>query len=88
MHLLMRGIHIFEKQCYREIRAMRGRAMRGPPVHSLNMLDCNRKKLLVFFSSNNQSFFEQKLNYVAVLNGNFQMEISKTYDKSHYIVHT
>ena len=24
MHLLMRGIHIFEKPCCREIRAMRG----------------------------------------------------------------
>ena len=32
MHLLMRGIHIFEKPCYREIRIMRGRAMRGLPV--------------------------------------------------------
>ena len=32
MHLLMRGIHIFEKPCYREIRAMRGRVMRGLPV--------------------------------------------------------
>ena len=31
----MRGIHIFEKPCYREIRAMRGRAMRGPPVYAL-----------------------------------------------------
>ena len=31
-HCVMRGIHIFEKTCYREIRAMRGRAMRGPPV--------------------------------------------------------
>ena len=30
----MRGIHIFEKPCYREIRAMRGRVMRGPPVYS------------------------------------------------------
>ena len=28
----MRGIHIFEKPYYREIRPMRGRAMRGPPV--------------------------------------------------------
>ena len=27
----MRGIHIFEKPYYREIRAMRGRPMRGPP---------------------------------------------------------
>ena len=32
MHLLMRGVHIFEKPCYREIRAMRGRVMRGHPV--------------------------------------------------------
>ena len=28
----MGGIHIFEKPCYREIRAMRGRVMRGLPV--------------------------------------------------------
>ena len=32
IHLLMRGVHIFEKPCYREIRVMRGRAMRGLPV--------------------------------------------------------
>ena len=32
MHLPMRGIHIFEKPYYREIRPMRGRPMRGPPV--------------------------------------------------------
>ena len=30
----MRGVHIFEKPCYREIRVMRGRAMRGLPVHT------------------------------------------------------
>ena len=29
----MRGIHIFEKPYYREIRPMRGRDMRGPPVY-------------------------------------------------------
>ena len=28
----MRGVHIFEKPCCREIRVMRGRAMRGLPV--------------------------------------------------------
>ena len=28
----MRGVHIFEKPCYKEIRVMRGRAMRGLPV--------------------------------------------------------
>ena len=28
----MRGVHIFEKPCYREIRVMRGRAMRGLPA--------------------------------------------------------
>ena len=28
----MRGVPIFEKLCYREIRVMRGRAMRGLPV--------------------------------------------------------
>ena len=28
----MRGIHIFEKPYYREIRTMRGRPMRGLPV--------------------------------------------------------
>ena len=28
----MIGIHIFEKLYYREIRTMRGRPMRGPPV--------------------------------------------------------
>ena len=28
----MRGIHIFEKPYYREIRPMRGRPMRGLPV--------------------------------------------------------
>ena len=32
MHLPMRGIHIFKKPYYREIRPMRGRPMRGPPV--------------------------------------------------------
>ena len=31
----MRGVHIFEKPCYREIRVMRGRAMRGLPVVAL-----------------------------------------------------
>ena len=31
----MRGVHIFEKPCYREIRVMRGRAMRGLPVFHL-----------------------------------------------------
>ena len=36
MHLLMGGIHIFEKPCYREIRAMRGRVMRGLPVTIVN----------------------------------------------------
>ena len=30
----MGGIHIFEKPCYREIRAMRGRVMRGLPVNA------------------------------------------------------
>ena len=29
----MRGVHIFEKPCCREIRVMRGRAMRGLPVY-------------------------------------------------------
>ena len=29
----MRGVHIFEKPCCREIRAMRGRVMRGLPVN-------------------------------------------------------
>ena len=28
----MRGVHIFDKPCYSEIRVMRGRAMRGLPV--------------------------------------------------------
>ena len=28
----MRGVHSFEKPYYREIRVMRGRAMRGLPV--------------------------------------------------------
>ena len=31
-HSAMRGIHIFEKPYYREIRTMRGRIMREPPV--------------------------------------------------------
>ena len=31
----MRGVHIFEKPCCREIRVMRGRAMRGLPVPDL-----------------------------------------------------
>ena len=31
----MRGVHIFEKPCYREIRVMRGRAMRGLPVSKI-----------------------------------------------------
>ena len=34
----MGGIHIFEKPCYREIRAMRGRVMRGLPVHIFEVL--------------------------------------------------
>ena len=29
MHLLLRGVHIFEKPCCREIGAMRGCVMRG-----------------------------------------------------------
>ena len=29
----MRGIEIFQKPSYREIRPMRDRPMRGPPVH-------------------------------------------------------
>ena len=33
----MRGVHIFEKPCYREIRVMRGRAMRGLPVYLYNI---------------------------------------------------
>ena len=28
----MRGLMFFQKPCYREIRAMRGRVMRRPPV--------------------------------------------------------
>ena len=32
MHLFMRGIFIFEKPCYREIRAKRGCIIRGLPV--------------------------------------------------------
>ena len=31
----MRGVHIFEKPCCREIRAMRGGAMRGLPVSKI-----------------------------------------------------
>ena len=31
----MRGIEIFQKPSYREIRPMRDRPMRGPPVHDL-----------------------------------------------------
>ena len=31
----MRGVHIFEKPCYREIRVMRGHAMRGLPVSEI-----------------------------------------------------
>ena len=34
----MRGIHIFEKPYYREIRPMRGRPMRGLPVWSSESL--------------------------------------------------
>ena len=29
----MRGMTIFQKPSYREIRPMRGRPMRGPPVY-------------------------------------------------------
>ena len=39
----MRGVHIFEKPCYREIRVMRGRAMRGLPVF-------NFKTFFIFLS--------------------------------------
>ena len=35
----MGGIHIFAKPCYREIRAMRGRVMRGLPVLEMLILD-------------------------------------------------
>ena len=35
----MRGVHIFEKPCCREIRVMRGRAMRGLPVFVKTVLD-------------------------------------------------
>ena len=31
-HSVTRGVHIFEKPCCREIRAMGGRVMRGLPV--------------------------------------------------------
>ena len=34
----MRGIHIFEKPYYREIRTMRGRPMRGSPVFVLQQI--------------------------------------------------
>ena len=34
----MGGIHIFEKPCYREIRAMRGRVMRGLPVFEIRVI--------------------------------------------------
>ena len=37
----MRGVHILEKPCYREIRVMRGRAMRGLPV----LLNANRAEI-------------------------------------------
>ena len=33
-HSVTRGVHIFEKPCCREIRAMGGRVMRGLPVVS------------------------------------------------------
>ena len=39
----MRGVHIFEKPCYREIRVMRGRAMRGLPVIENRVME-NRVK--------------------------------------------
>ena len=35
----MRGIHIFEKPYYREIRTMRGRPMRGSPVQRSNNMN-------------------------------------------------
>ena len=34
----MRGVHIFEKPCYREIRVMRGRAMRGRAMRGLPVI--------------------------------------------------
>ena len=42
----MGGIHIFEKPCYREIRAMRGRVMRGLPVLGRKFLKKRIKKSL------------------------------------------
>ena len=35
----MRGMTIFQKPSYREIRPMRGRPMRGPPVEALWFLN-------------------------------------------------
>ena len=34
----MRGIEIFQKPSYREIRPMRDRPMRGPPVFKIGQL--------------------------------------------------
>ena len=37
-HSVTRGVHIFEKPCCREIRAMEGRVMRGLPV--IDLISC------------------------------------------------
>ena len=45
----MRGIHIFEKPYYREIRPMRGRAMRGPPVSHFHLCNIHLMKYVRYF---------------------------------------
>ena len=39
-HSVTRGVHIFEKPCCREIRAMGGRVMRGLPVSASQKNAC------------------------------------------------
>ena len=56
----MRGVHIFEKPCYREIRVMRGRAMRGPPVLKVDFLSKARRGAV--FQLKRQVFFPTLLH--------------------------
>ena len=47
----MRGIHIFEKPYYREIRAMRGRVIRGLPSRAFWKI-LNKTLVVYYFQCN------------------------------------
>ena len=60
----MRGVHIFEKPCCREIRVMRGRAMRGLPVPTLFHFlksSCFKSKCGCIMNSISEMIFSSRL---------------------------